>query len=61
MKEKKHKYQFVYYLIQKVLNVLLNRQRSFIFSVCAYLTSTCVTSQLSARPRATLLMVLYWL
>lgn len=44
MKEKKHKYQFVYYLIQKVLNVLLNRQRSFIFSVCAYLTSTCVTS-----------------
>lgn len=61
MKEKKHKYQFVYYLIQKVLNVLLNHPQSCIISVCAYLTSTCVTSQLSASPRAALLMVLYWL
>ena len=58
-KEKKHKYQFVYYLIQKVLDVLLNHPQSCIFSVCAYLTSTCVNSQLSASSRATLFVVLY--
>lgn len=59
MKEKKHKYQFVYYPIQKVLNVLLNHPQSSIFSVCAYLTSTRVNSQLSTSSRVTFFVVLY--
>lgn len=53
----KHKYQFVYYLIQTMLNCSVKSLTMFQSSASTHLTTTCGHSRLSARSWATLSVV----